>query len=219
MQHVSRLTAFLCVLLIAISAVHASVFSPFLSAFDSFSQIASNETSHDLLKRDSSCPTGYDTCSNLGAPGLCCAKNAVCSADSAGYVACCPTGAACTGTISSIITGGTIAAGGSVVATSTTSGLATTTAGTTTTTSGGGLVLASSTGQTTTGSTTQGFVIAASTTVATLGSAGVRSVHTVSQLAPEQGQNATNLCSASACTDHHRTPGVPSALKYTNHHE
>lgn len=184
MQIATRLSAFICAFLVAVSAAQASLFSPFLSAIDVFSQIATNETSQNLRKRSSSCPTGYDACSGLGAPGLCCASNAICSADAAGHVACCPTGAACTGTISSIITGGTIAAGGTVEATSTSNGLATTTATTTTTTSGAGLVLASAasstTGEATTGSTTQGFIIAASTTVATLGSGGVRSVHTVS---------------------------------------
>ncbi|KAL6706486.1 hypothetical protein ACN47E_005425 [Coniothyrium glycines] len=54
----------------------------------------------ELLKRQgNTCATNYFACSNLGAPGLCCPRTAVCSADPRGQVACCPQGAACTGTI------------------------------------------------------------------------------------------------------------------------
>lgn len=64
----------------------------------------------DLRKRQFSntCPTHFHACGNLGAPNLCCASAAVCSADFAGNVACCPVGAACSGTIDGIITAGTV---------------------------------------------------------------------------------------------------------------
>ncbi|CAN9155848.1 unnamed protein product [Alternaria sp. RS040] len=60
-----------------------------------------------VLKRQNSnaCATQYFNCAGLGAPGLCCPRTAVCSADQAGHVACCPQGAACTGAIGAIATG------------------------------------------------------------------------------------------------------------------
>lgn len=86
--------------------------SPFYPALgsDSFSELLppSPNTTFDetepaqveLRKRQSSsCPSSYINCNGIGAPGLCCAGNSVCSADYAGHVACCPTRAACTGTI------------------------------------------------------------------------------------------------------------------------
>ena len=98
----------------------------------------------------SNCPTSYNNCGNLGASGLCCAHTAVCSADYAAHVACCPLGAACTGTIASVITGGTI--------------------GGTTTTSNGGLLGGAITTTTTAAQlgTSNGLVIATTT----VGSAG-----------------------------------------------
>ncbi|KAI8936291.1 hypothetical protein NX059_006711 [Plenodomus lindquistii] len=56
----------------------------------------------ELLKRQNgnACATNYFACSNLGAPGLCCPRSAVCSADQRGAVACCPQGVACTGALS-----------------------------------------------------------------------------------------------------------------------
>ncbi|ORX93219.1 hypothetical protein BCR34DRAFT_620390 [Clohesyomyces aquaticus] len=61
------------------------------------------EDGPELLKRQgTSCATGYNACSGLGAPGLCCRSGSVCSADAAGHVACCPNGAACTGTIAPV---------------------------------------------------------------------------------------------------------------------
>ena len=59
-----------------------------------------------LLRRQNNneCPTSYTNCYGQGAPGLCCQPSAVCSADMAGHVACCPIGAACTGTISAVNT-------------------------------------------------------------------------------------------------------------------
>jgi hypothetical protein len=53
----------------------------------------------ELIKRQTGCATGYNPCSNLGNPGLCCRADSICSADAAGHIACCPIRAACTGTI------------------------------------------------------------------------------------------------------------------------
>ncbi|KAK5114869.1 hypothetical protein LTR62_002026 [Meristemomyces frigidus] len=153
---------------------------------------------HDLLRRQNSgsssaCPSKYNSCSALGAPGLCCAPSALCSADAAGNVACCPSGAACSGVISGVITAGTVSNGvivaGGAGAGSTSfksGGLTTSTSyigfqAASSTTSGGGLVQASGTAATATGqgqgqSTVgggSGFVIDGSSTVATPG-AGMR---------------------------------------------
>lgn len=189
---------------------------PFLSAFpisisDYIPQVAPNastpEQAHEHLKRQSSnaCPSGFNSCANLGAPGLCCGSNALCAPDQGGHVACCPSGAACTGRISGVVSSGTIDASGDVVggggavagATGSSSGfggLATASASTTSTTqsfesaqattSGNGLVLASTqttaadgSGQTSAGG--GGFIVDGSSTVATPGAA-VRAAEMVS---------------------------------------
>ncbi|KAK3116488.1 hypothetical protein LTR53_003092 [Teratosphaeriaceae sp. CCFEE 6253] len=145
---------------------------------------------HDALRRrqatltvNSACPTSYNNCANLGAANLCCDANAVCSADYAGHVACCRSGAACSGVISSVITAGTVSNGvlvgaaGAAGATTTPGGLVT--AGQTTTTDYGvpsttaansnGLVLASATTATTEAAQGSGFVLDGGSTVATPG--------------------------------------------------
>ncbi|KAI7347323.1 hypothetical protein KC354_g13977 [Hortaea werneckii] len=95
---------------------------PFLSALpislqDYIPSNLSNQTvQYELLRRQSdNCPNDFRNCANLGAPGVCCASNAVCSADFAGNVACCPSGAACSGRISSVVTAGTVNSNGAVV--------------------------------------------------------------------------------------------------------
>lgn len=74
-----------------------------LAIQDNSTIAATDELNADLLRRQGSgsneCDSGYAACINLGAPGLCCRTNQVCSADAANNVACCPLGAACTGTI------------------------------------------------------------------------------------------------------------------------
>jgi len=60
----------------------------------------------ELLKRQNGCASGYSACNNINQPGLCCRLDQVCSADAAGHPACCPQGAACTGTINPVNTGG-----------------------------------------------------------------------------------------------------------------
>nr|POE47393.1 hypothetical protein CFP56_00724 [Quercus suber] len=103
----------------------------------------------DLRKRQFSntCPSDFNSCSNLGAVNLCCAPNAVCSADFAGHVACCPSGAACSGTIAGVITAGVVNSDGDLVTATTTSG-------------GGGAVVG---GVTTTTAASNGGLVAAST--------------------------------------------------------
>jgi hypothetical protein len=55
----------------------------------------------ELLKRQNSnaCATSYYACAALNAPGLCCPRTAICTADIRGAVACCPQGAQCTGAL------------------------------------------------------------------------------------------------------------------------
>lgn len=180
------------------SALQLPDMQPFLSALpnvlqDYLPESTSNSTAaapHDILKRQYSntCPKGFDSCANLGAPSLCCVSDAVCSADTAGSVACCPSGAACTGTIGGIITGGTVdASGGLVGVGSTATGVSASTTGfqfASTTTNGGGLVAATSpstVGMEDGGSetTSGGFIVNGGQTVATPG-AGARAVEIVS---------------------------------------
>ncbi|KAG9825565.1 hypothetical protein KCU98_g15698, partial [Aureobasidium melanogenum] len=185
-------------LLLLTSLASASLFSPFLSVLEWSQQTSSNETFHDLPKRaldPTSCPTGYKNCANLGAPGLCCANSVICAPDQAGHVACCPSGAVCTGAISSIITAGVIASGGSVASTTAAASqplTASASSSQTTSTSGGGLILASGLSTTSTSPVTTttiasnsaaatsggGFIIVGTSTAATLGSSAVRSLRT-----------------------------------------
>ena len=131
---------------------------------------------HELFRRQDSdtCPSGYNNCENIGAPGLCCSPSARCSADAAGHVACCPRGAACTGTIGGAATSGSTGSdGGFAAATSSgaeSSGLlvpASTTQGASATGDGDGLT------------TEGGFVLDGTETVATPG-AGMRGAQAVS---------------------------------------
>ena len=138
----------------------------------------SRQQLHELFRRqdydDDTCPSGYNSCENIGAPGLCCSPSARCSADAAGHVACCPRGAACTGTIGgAATTGSTGSDGGFAAATSSgveSSGLlvpASTTQGASATDDGDGLT------------TEGGFVLDGTETVATPG-AGMRGAQAVS---------------------------------------
>ena len=154
--------------------------------------LLSNETAteevrkHDLRKRQFSntCPQNFANCANLGAPGLCCADDAICSADSAGHVACCPSGAACSGTIGGVITQGTVNSIGSLI--SGTAATGTSSFVNAATTTGGGLVIATTptatsqtAGQYNPSTSGNGFVIDGTSTVATPGAA-VRGAQIVS---------------------------------------
>jgi hypothetical protein len=110
------------------------------------------EGSLELVKRQAGCATGYDSCSNLGAPGLCCRTTQVCSADAAGHVACCPLNNACTGTIGAIATG-------------VSSLVPTTTVTATTTTTGGAIIVVPGATTTATGGFTQETGAASRSTV------------------------------------------------------
>lgn len=126
---------------------------------------------HNLFRRqtDDTCPSSYNNCANIGAPGLCCAPSARCSADAAGHVACCPRGAACTGTIGAIKTGTSTGTGtGTGTATSTASG-----------TGDSGLLVTASTSQSALSTGEGGFVMDGGQTVATPG-AGFRGAQPVS---------------------------------------
>jgi hypothetical protein len=54
-----------------------------------------------LLARqnNNACATNYYACAALNAPGLCCPRTAICTADQNRAVACCPQGAQCTGAL------------------------------------------------------------------------------------------------------------------------
>jgi hypothetical protein len=102
-------------LLLAPLAVVATpdVFGDFAPAVEQLPTVAYNQTetsleggSADLVKREGACARDYFDCERQGEPGLCCPRNAVCSADYQGHVGCCPQGVRCTGTI-----GGAIATG------------------------------------------------------------------------------------------------------------
>lgn len=70
----------------------------------------------DLLKRqNNACPTDFHACTNLNAPNLCCADAAICQPDDNGRVACCPSSSSCTGSVSGVITAGTVNTIGSLV--------------------------------------------------------------------------------------------------------
>ncbi|MCJ1354497.1 MAG: hypothetical protein MMC33_004486 [Icmadophila ericetorum] len=79
------------------------------------------------IRQTNNCPAGYNPCTNLNQPAACCALTDVCSADFANHVACCPSGASCTGTVGGTATPApsTATTGGFVFnsATSTTAGV------------------------------------------------------------------------------------------------
>jgi hypothetical protein len=112
-----------------------SPFLPFLEPFSDSETIDNATIPHlDLLKRQTSCPSGSNSCAWLNSgSNLCCKGSAICQADNAGHIACCPQGAVCTGTIS-----GTAAATATFSSTAFAGVLTTTTAGGQTVTVGAG---------------------------------------------------------------------------------
>ena len=74
-------------------------FAPVLDQFSSFSLFGRDGLP---LKSRQSCPEQYHACTNLDASGLCCISGTQCQWDRSGQVACCPTGAICTGTVTGI---------------------------------------------------------------------------------------------------------------------
>lgn len=57
-----------------------------------------------ILKRDGNCPASYSGCSDQGDSNVCCREGTTCTVDAANNIACCPTGAACTGTLGATAT-------------------------------------------------------------------------------------------------------------------
>lgn len=101
------------------------------------------------------CPANFHACTNLNAPGLCCANAAICTPDDNGNVACCPSHSVCTGIVTGSITSGVVNSLGSVVGGSQTTGVVTGSAATQTTT---GLVTTDS-GATASSTSDNGVVI------------------------------------------------------------
>ncbi|KUJ20263.1 uncharacterized protein LY89DRAFT_682023 [Mollisia scopiformis] len=68
----------------------------------------------DLRKRDGNCPDNYNSCSTLAAAdaGACCTIGTFCTTDHAKNIACCPTGATCTGSITRETAATTTTSGG-----------------------------------------------------------------------------------------------------------
>src|ERR1700753_3057513 len=58
-----------------------------------------------LLVKRQGCEAGLNSCSGLGANNVCCPEDTTCTLDQAGHVACCSTGAVCSGTIAGLATG------------------------------------------------------------------------------------------------------------------
>jgi hypothetical protein len=104
-------TALLLLPAVALAAPDFAV--PFQPAQLPQSPAQNNDTLVDddtlnLLKRQTDpngCASGYNACTNINQPGLCCRTTEVCSIDNAGHAACCPNGSACTGTIAPITQG------------------------------------------------------------------------------------------------------------------
>ena len=106
-----------------------------------------------LVKRQNNCQSGYNSCGSLGENDACCPQDTSCALDQAGNIACCPSGAVCTGTIHGTRTGS-----------------ATSASGTASGTSSGGFVLGGTTATTTTSSASQ--ITSAPTTTTGLAGGG-----------------------------------------------
>ncbi|KEF52796.1 uncharacterized protein A1O9_11213 [Exophiala aquamarina CBS 119918] len=91
-----RLTALLLLStagLFSTATAIADRYAPFLDSLFGLSNDAL------LIKRQNNCQSGYINCGNLGASDVCCSQGSNCALDQAGNIACCPSGAVCTGTI------------------------------------------------------------------------------------------------------------------------
>lgn len=125
-----------------------------------------------LLRRQSNngCPSSFNSCSSKGAANVCCVQGSVCSADARGNIACCPSGAVCTGVVSSTITAGTVDGSGVVVVPTGTGGTGLLSSGQATTTTGfgqGTQPTTTTTAQQGGQSSNSGFIVAGTNTVAT----------------------------------------------------
>lgn len=122
-------------LLLSFTTAISPDYRPFIAPYIDPSYSFNEDPILELFRRQTNnCPIGYNSCSNLGQAGVCCSVTAICSADAANHVACCPTGASCTGTIGATGTAtGTAAGGGFIFGSSTTSALSTSSRPSTTT--------------------------------------------------------------------------------------
>jgi hypothetical protein len=82
----------------------------FLAPFEpAIAQLPTSENNSTLVEaaanpllarqNNNACATNYYACAALNAPGLCCPRTAICTADQNRAVACCPQGAQCTGAL------------------------------------------------------------------------------------------------------------------------
>lgn len=114
-------------LLLASALAAPDVLAPFEPAITSSPRDLGAIDVDQLFARQNAnaCATNYYNCGALGAPGLCCPRTAICSADANRAVACCPQGAVCTGALGVSVTttaspNPTATAGGFVPAATTT---------------------------------------------------------------------------------------------------
>ena len=78
----------------------ATPFSPFHAPLKAEPQKRAFEVLQILNKRVANeCPSGYNPCSTLDNPKICCRNGSRCARDAADNIACCPTGASCTGSL------------------------------------------------------------------------------------------------------------------------
>jgi len=61
--------------------------------------IRQNINHNGLFKRTTTCQKGFLSCDYMNIEGYCCPSSAQCGIDGLGHVACCPIGAACSGTV------------------------------------------------------------------------------------------------------------------------
>jgi hypothetical protein len=101
--------------LLGTASAIADRYTPFLDSLFGLSNDAL------LVKRQNNCQLGFNSCASLGASDVCCSQGSTCALDQAGNIACCPSGAVCTGTIRGTRTGSVTSASGTNAG-STTSG-------------------------------------------------------------------------------------------------
>ncbi|KAL2067039.1 hypothetical protein VTL71DRAFT_1463 [Oculimacula yallundae] len=100
----------LSLLLLPVSSLQIpSILAPFYEPYVETTVLLSNDTlsppppnvQNELLKRDGNCPVNFNSCSAFrdSAAGACCQVGSFCTTDKAKNIACCPTGATCTGSL------------------------------------------------------------------------------------------------------------------------
>ena len=111
-------------LLLASALAAPDVLAPFEPAITSSPQDIGVVDADQLFARQNAnaCATNYYACAALNAPGLCCPRSAICSADANRAVACCPQGAVCTGALGLSVTSTASTVSGAFVPAATTTG-------------------------------------------------------------------------------------------------